>query len=60
MAETSFKNLIFHGSEERNLEYKSSISWSQPATKAKVIIGCLAMANIPDGGIIIFGVDQPI
>ena len=53
-----FRDLIYHGSEERFLEYKSSMSWDDIATKTKVVIACLAMANIPDGGVLIFGVDE--
>lgn len=47
--------LIFHGREERNLEYKQSMSWSDIATKAKVTKSAMAMANISDGGYIVFG-----
>jgi hypothetical protein len=47
--------LIFHGREERNLEYKQSISWSDIATKVKVTKSAMAMANISDGGYIVFG-----
>lgn len=47
--------LIFHGREERNLEYKQSMSWSDLATKVKVTKSAMAMANISDGGYIVFG-----
>jgi len=58
MADRDLIDLIQHGSEERNLEYKSSMSWNDNATKVKVLIACLAFANIPDGGALIFGVDE--
>lgn len=50
--------LIFHGREERNLEYKQSMSWSDIATKVKVTKSAMAMANIYDGGYIVFGVKK--
>lgn len=46
----NYIDLILHGSEERYLEYKGSMSWDDISTKTKVVIACLAMANIPDGG----------
>lgn len=54
----NYRDFIYHGSEERNIEYKSSMSWKDIETKTKVVIACLAMANIPDGGVLIFGVDE--
>lgn len=50
--------LIFHGREERNLEYKQSMSWVEIATKVKVAKSAMAMANISDGGYIVFGVKK--
>ena len=50
--------LVFHGREERNLEYKCSVSWQEPTTKAKIAKSAMAMANVPDGGAIILGVEQ--
>jgi predicted HTH transcriptional regulator len=47
--------LISHGREERNLEYKQSMSWTDIATKVKVAKSAMAMANISDGGYIVFG-----
>lgn len=54
----NYKDLIYHGSEERYLEYKRSMSWDDISTKTKVVIACLALANIPDGGTLIFGEDE--
>lgn len=51
-------DLIFHGSEERNLEYKTSMNWNDVATKSKVTRTAMSMANIKDGGILVFGVDE--
>jgi hypothetical protein len=44
--------------EERNLEFKSSMSWSDSATKIKLVKSILAMANLRDGGHIVVGVDR--
>ena len=44
--------------EERNLEFKRSMSWSDAATKAKLTKSALAMANLRDGGHIVFGVER--
>ena len=54
----NFIQLILHGSEERNLEYKSSMSWDKIETKIKVVKTAMSMANIKDGGVLIFGVDE--
>jgi len=51
-------DIIMHGREERNIEYKASMSWKDSVTKAKVVKGCLAMSNTRDGGWIAFGVEQ--
>ena len=50
--------LIIHGSEERNIEYKGTMSWDDNDTRIKVVKAAMAMANIRDGGDIIFGVEQ--
>ena len=50
--------LAFHGREERNLEYKQSMIWDEPATKAKITKSAMAMANLPDGGAIVLGVKE--
>jgi len=49
---------ILHGREERNIEYKSSVSWNNPSPRAKLIKSILAMANIRDGGLIVIGVNE--
>lgn len=58
MSKAELFQYIYHGSEERNLEYKKSMSWNNAPTKAKVVKSCIAMSNIPDGGVIVFGVDE--
>lgn len=58
MVEENLIDLILHGSEERNLEYKSSLSWDDITTKLKVTKTAMSMANIKDGGLLIFGVDE--
>lgn len=50
--------LILHGAEERNLEYKASMNWNEVETKSKVTRAAMSMANIRDGGVIIFGVNE--
>jgi len=48
-------DIVFHGREERNIEYKSSVSWNDAKTKAKITKCILAMSNIRDGGYLIIG-----
>jgi predicted HTH transcriptional regulator len=51
-------DLILHGSEERYLEYKRSVSWDDQDTKAKITKCILGMANLRGGGYIVLGVEQ--
>jgi hypothetical protein len=50
--ETILEN-IYHGREERNLEYKQTMSWTEASTKAKITKCVMAMSNIRDGGSIV-------
>ena len=50
--------LITHGREERNLEFKGRVSWNDINVKSKITKTILAMSNLRDGGIIIAGVEQ--
>ena len=58
MVDETLFELIYHGREERNLEYKRSMSWAEPATKAKLSKSVMAMANLPDGGSVVIGVEK--
>jgi predicted HTH transcriptional regulator len=58
MDNQELRDLVQHGREERNLEYKGSVSWSDPEIKAKLTKAALAMSNIRDGGAIVVGVEQ--
>lgn len=46
---------IEHGREERDLEYKRTLHWADPAVRDKITKSILGMANIPDGGVIVLG-----
>ena len=58
MDQQELKELILHGREERNLEYKGHENWRDSNTKAKITKSVLGMSNIRDGGSIIIGVEQ--
>jgi len=51
-------DLILHGREERDLEYKRSVSWDEPNAKATITRSILGMVNLRGGGSIILGVEQ--
>jgi hypothetical protein len=57
-ATDDLSNLIQWPREERNLEFKKSMDWADPATKAKLAKSVLAMANMRDCGHIVFGVER--
>jgi len=58
MNDQTFNDLIFHGREEKNLEYKSDIKWDTAEIKAKLTKTILSMCNIKDGGTIVIGVTE--
>ena len=58
MASEELDELILHGREERNLEYKAPMSWTSSLTKTKVAKASMAMSNIPDGGAVVLGIEQ--
>ena len=50
--------LIVLGTETRSVEYKQSLNWGAPETKAKIVRSALAMSNLSDGGSIVIGVEN--
>ena len=50
--------LIEMGAERRSLEYKRSMNWRTPETKAKIVRTALAMSNLAGGGDIVLGVEN--
>ena len=49
---------ILHGREERDLEYKCALHWDAAPTRGKVTKGALAMANLPNGGVLVIGMNE--
>lgn len=49
-------DLVKHGREERNLELKSSMAWTDPDVRGKVCRTLMALSNIRDGGALVLGV----
>lgn len=58
MEQADYESYITHGREERNLEYKESISWGDSTVRNKLTKSILARANLRDGGVIVIGVQQ--
>ncbi|MFA6980520.1 MAG: ATP-binding protein [Ignavibacteriaceae bacterium] len=58
MENQAFADLILHGREERNLEYKGDINWDDGQIRAKLTKTILGMSNIRDGGTIVIGVQE--
>ena len=57
--ETDFQYYIFHGKEERYLEYKRSMIWTgNDTTKVKIAKAMMAMANLRNGGVIVVGMQE--
>jgi len=50
--------LMARGEQLRTVEFKRSMSWNDPVTKAKITKCILAMSNIRDGGHLVLGVEQ--
>lgn len=57
-ADPVLREYIERCGEQRNLEYKRSMSWDKPETKAKLTKATLAMSNLRDGGVIVIGMDE--
>jgi hypothetical protein len=51
-------SLISSGREERHVEFKRTMNWSDAGTKSKVVKSSIAMANLRDGGFIVFGIER--
>jgi hypothetical protein len=51
-------SLISNGREERHVEFKRTMNWSDVGTKSKVVKSSMAMANLRDGGFIVFGIER--
>ena len=51
-------SLIGNGREERHVEFKRTMNWSDSSTKSKVVKTAMAMANLRDGGSIVFGIER--
>lgn len=51
-------SLIINGLEERHVEFKRTMNWSDIGTKSKVVKSSMAMANLRDGGFIVFGIER--
>lgn len=50
---------IQHGKEERYLEYKGSMVWTDDDTKVKIAQAMMAMSNLRNGGVIVVGMKEP-
>lgn len=49
---------IQHGKEERHLEYKRSMIWTDDETKVKIAKAMMAMANLRTGGVVVVGMRE--
>jgi len=59
MPDDSFLDAVIQeGRETRSVEFKRSMNWENEPTKAKVVKACLALANLRDGGVIVFGLTR--
>ncbi len=64
MEQREFEELLLRNREERHLEYKTSMNWSDKATRFTVTKEILALANLvggegqPGGGSLILGVSE--
>ena len=58
MSDEALFKIVYHGGEDRNLEYKQSISWQVLVTKAKIAKSVMSMANLADGGFIVVSVKR--
>ena len=52
------EDYIQHGKEERYLEYKGSMVWTNDDTKVKIAQAMMAMSNLRNGGVIVVGIKE--
>jgi hypothetical protein len=55
---TDLEFYIVHGKEERYLEYKRAMIWTNDLTKVKIAKAMMAMSNLNDGGVIVVGMRE--
>ncbi len=55
---TDLEFYVVHGKEERYLEYKRSMVWTNGLTKVKIAKAMMAMSNLNDGGVIVVGMRE--
>jgi predicted HTH transcriptional regulator len=55
---TDLQFYILHGKEERYLEFKRSMTWTNGLTKVKIAKAMMAMSNLNDGGVIVVGMRE--
>ncbi len=58
MTEQELVEIIKLGREEQNIEYKSSMPWTDTGFAEKIIRTILSMSNIRDGGFILIGMEE--
>src|SRR5262245_603246 len=52
------ERILRSGREGLAVEFKRSANWAEDATRGKVVKASLAMANLRDGGILAFGLEE--
>lgn len=55
---TDLEFYVVHGKEERYLEYKRSMVWTNDLAKVKIAKAMMAMSNLNDGGVIVVGMRE--
>lgn len=58
MSEIDIDTLVNYHQEERWLEFKQTMLWSDRAIQARIVKTILAMSNIKDGGWIVIGKEE--
>jgi hypothetical protein len=60
MDERQLRDILASGRENRRVEFKSAMRWSDSLAKAKITKAALALSNVRDGGYIVLGVTQSL